>query len=145
MPTPFSLVFLLLLHHLLLQSSSSENRVSSISSFIVPPHLSLMPHSTPSFSPSNRPRVLCVLFSEQMASFYLLLNLSGDSSASGSPQLSRLDEKAATLEAADLKNMGLAIHLLLLDEPPPPEYLTLDSDIGKNPLRRKKGEAFTPL
>lgn len=105
---------------------------------------------SPSISVSNLPRVPLFFWviSLSFFFFYLLLNLSGDSKASGSPHLSRLDEKAATLEAADLKNMGLAIDLLLLEEPPPPplpEYLTLDSENGKNPLRRKKGEAFIPL
>ncbi|KAF7810941.1 transmembrane protein [Senna tora] len=77
--------------------------------------------------------------------FYLRLYLSGDSNASGSPHLSRLDEKAATPPAAaradDLRNIGLAIDLLRRDELPPPYDLMLDSDRGKNPLRRKNEAA----
>lgn len=63
-----------------------------------------------------------------------LLYLSGDSKASGSPLLSRLDEKKPAADV--LMNMGLANDLLLrLDDPPPPPdvdppNLTLDSDIG---------------
>lgn len=70
--------------------------------------------------------------------FHLLLNLSGDNNASGSPHRSRLDENA---NADDLGNIGLVIDLLRRDEP---ENLTLDSDNGKNPLRLKKGD-FIPL
>ncbi|KAF1899673.1 hypothetical protein Lal_00019803 [Lupinus albus] len=78
--------------------------------------------------------------------YHLRLNLSGESSASGSPHRSLLDEKADTpaVNPDDLRNTGLAIDLLLLDELPPPANLTLDSDNGKKPLRRKNGD-FIPL
>ncbi|KAF1886779.1 hypothetical protein Lal_00046016 [Lupinus albus] len=57
-----------------------------------------------------------------------------------------LDEKADTpaVNPDDLINIGLAIDLLLLDELPPPTNLTLDSDNGKKPLRRKNDD-FMPL
>lgn len=78
-----------------------------------------------------------------------LLNLSGDNSASGSPLLSRLDEKCPAAVADDLMNIGLANDLLLLEElPPPPDKpsRTLDSDNGKNPpLRRRENGDFIPL
>lgn len=76
---------------------------------------------------------------------YLRLYLSGESSASGSPHLNRLDENAAAAAIPDgRRNIGLAIDLLRRDELPPPPYLTLDSDNGKKPLRRKNGD-FIPL
>jgi hypothetical protein len=71
--------------------------------------------------------------------FYLRLNLSGDNSASGSPHLSRLEEKAAAVNADDLMNIGLVIDFVRRDDPPV-ENLALDSDSGKKPFRRKKGD-----
>ncbi|KAF5951668.1 hypothetical protein HYC85_009612 [Camellia sinensis] len=72
--------------------------------------------------------------------FYLLLNLSGDSNASGSPLLSRLDENIPAPD--DLMNIGLANDLVRRDDPPPTAYL---SDTGKNPPRRRKNGDFMPL
>ncbi|KAF1862226.1 hypothetical protein Lal_00026750 [Lupinus albus] len=78
--------------------------------------------------------------------YHLRLNLSRESSTSGSPHRSLLDEKAdtPTVNPDDLRNRRLAIDLLLLDELPLPGNLTLDSDNGKKPLRRKNGD-FMPL
>lgn len=85
-------------------------------------------------------------------SLHRRLNLSGESRASGSPLLSRLDEKKLFGAPDDRMNIGLANDFVRLeDEPPPPPLaepnLTLDSDSGKKPplLRgRKKGD-FIPL
>ena len=93
-------------------------------------------------------KILLTLF-QPFLYFHLPLNLSGERSASGSPHLSLLDENAAAdVTPDDRRNIGLAIDLLRRDElpppPPPPPYLTLDSDNGKNPLRRKNGD-FIPL
>lgn len=99
---------------------------------------------------------------------YRLLYLSGESNASGSPLLSRLDEKKpddADAPPEDLMNIGLAKDVFLRrdEEPPPPPppteaeplYLALDSDRVKkfrpppllpSPRLRKNGDfIFMPL
>lgn len=114
-------------------------------------------HLRPFVSPLDYPRGLAS---------YRLLYLSGESNASGSPLLSRLDEKIpddADAPPDDLMNIGLAkdVFLRLDEEPPPPPteaeplYLALDSDSGKkfrppptlpSPRLRKNGDfIFTPL
>lgn len=97
----------------------------------------------PFFAPSfiSHPRV---------SNPHRLLNLSGDSSASGSPLRSRLDENTAPAAAADGRmNIGLANDFVRRDELPPLDKPSraLDSDKGKNPpmLRRRKNGDFMPL
>ena len=100
--------------------------------------------SSPIFTFSHFPPFFSFFFFS-----HLRLNLSGDSNASGSPHLNRLDENVAAppLVTDDRRNIGLVIDLLRLDEPPPTplENLQLDSDSGKNPPRRLKNGDFIPL
>ncbi|KAJ0834492.1 hypothetical protein HanRHA438_Chr16g0744221 [Helianthus annuus] len=75
-----------------------------------------------------------------------LLYLSGDSNASGSPLLNRLDENKFTFTPDCLMKIGLANDFLRRDELPPPPPLpppSVGSDNGRKlPLRRRKNGDF---
>lgn len=72
-----------------------------------------------------------------------LLYLSGESNASGSPLLSRLDKANPVAAAEFLMNIGLVNDFRRLDEPPP-QVRTLHSESGRKLRRRENGD-FIPL
>lgn len=73
---------------------------------------------------------------------YLLLYLSGEINASGSPHLILLEEKDNVVVVAVRPNTGDAMYFILRDDPPN-RRLAEDSDVGKKPRRRKNAGDFT--